>query len=245
MPMVTIPLLKPAEPGAPITSEGWNNVLGAIDALVKEVTHQRGALTVKVLGPGNLPFAGARVTAHPQGPPPRPALAGIFTAGQAPAYRFNEVPSGKYLVTVEADGVTSQQQVVEVTGSNVEVTVNLVLNVVPNVLGMRVADALKALTPPFSVTSLIDAHGVKLNPTSVSVDAGNLPVLSQSPAGGTLRAGGSPVFVHVAATSEVLKRVKVPDVRGMTFAEAQQALEAVGLKLELSKTLGTTESAVA
>ena len=45
------------------------------------------------------------------------------------------------------------------------------------------------------------------------------------------------MFVHVSAVSEVLERVKVPDLRGLSLAKAKAVLESAGLVLGTTTTV--------
>jgi hypothetical protein len=245
--MVVPPPLTPVHPGDPISSEGWNNVLTAIGQLVAHANQRRGTLTVKVLGPGNLPFRGATVTAQPTGEPPRPARAGAFVGGEVNAYQFEELLPGAYAIVVEADGftVSSTQSKVEM-GAAVDPE-PLVFQLaepqvrvqVPALLGLRLGDALALLAPSLDPGRIIDSHGIELVLAEIGDETKSI-VLGQFPFAGELQPKGTDVFLHISATSEVLKRVKVPELRGLSLTAAKAAIEAAGLDVGDVNTLGAT-----
>jgi hypothetical protein len=246
--MVTSPPLIDVQPGDPITSEGWNNMIATLRLLVGEANQRHGTVTVQVLGPGNVPFRGAVVTAQPQGDPPRPARAAAFVGAAINAYQFDQMLPGSYALSVDAEGFSAQTQtptvVVTADADPPPATFTLVPTVerfaVPNVLGIRLDAALSAIKAAgFAAGRVIDSHGVELAPENVPEEAQGLPVLGQFPIAESLEPKTDPIFVHVSATSEVLKRVKIPDLRGLTVSEAKAALEALGLALGPIATIGS------
>jgi hypothetical protein len=246
--MVNPPPLIDVLPGDPITSEGWNNMLATLRLLVGEANQRRGTVTVNVVGPGNIPFRGAAVTAQPQGDPVRPPRAAAFVGAGVDAYQFDQMLPGSYALSVEAEGFSAQTQtpvvVVAADADPPPATFTLVPTVerfaVPNVLGIRLDAALSAIKAAgFAAGRVIDSHGVELAPGNVPEEAQGLPVLGQFPIADSLEPKTDPIFVHVSATSEVLKRVKVPDLRGLTMSEAKDTLESLGLALGPITTVGS------
>lgn len=241
--MITPPPLVNASPGDPITSEGWNAVLQAIGLLVDDANLQRGTLTVNAHANGN-PLRTATVTAAPTGDPARPTRGGVFVGGSVHAHQIEALQPGAYNLIVEADGFTTSSQAITMPdgGGALSVTVDLVANPavfgVPNLLGHQLTQALGTLsTAGFIVARVIDAHGVDIVPDNVPSGAQTLPVLAQFPLPGTPATKDVGIFLSTAAHSEVTKKVGVPDIRGMSVAQAKTALEAAGLLLGTTKTV--------
>jgi hypothetical protein len=238
--MITPPPLVNASPGDPITSEAWNNLLTAIGLLVDDANLQRGTLTVQVRANGN-PLRSALVTAAPSEGPARGA---VFVGGSVHAHQIEALPPGAYTLTVEADGFATQTQAITMGAESLAVTVDLVASpavfAVPNLLGHALSQALATLASAgFIVARVIDSHGADVPPANVPADTQPLPVLAQFPLPGTMAPKDVGIFIHVAARAEATKKVGVPDIRGMSVAQAKAALEAAGLVLGTTKTVTT------
>jgi len=76
---------------------------------------------------------------------------------------------------------------------------------------------------------VIDAHGSNIPADAVPEEVRDASVLGQLPVAGSLVPANTPFLLHISAKAEYLERVKVPDVRGMSIADARAALEAAGL----------------
>jgi beta-lactam-binding protein with PASTA domain len=64
-------------------------------------------------------------------------------------------------------------------------------------------------------------------------------VLGQWPPAGTLAPKTTSFFLHVSAKAEYLQRVSVPNLLGLTLEDAKALLEANGLTLGVTTTVGT------
>ena len=94
---------------------------------------------------------------------------------------------------------------------------------VPNVTGKTEADG----------TSAITAAGFKAQTTtgySDTVATGT--IMDQNPAAGVIAAQGSTVTITVSQGTPPSTAVKIPDLKGMTQADAQAALEKAGFKAQ-------------
>jgi hypothetical protein len=233
--MITPPPLVNASPGDPITSEAWNNLIAAIGLLVDDANAQRGTLTVQARANGN-PLRAALVTAGSRG--------AVFVGGSVHAHQIEGLAPGAYDLTVEADGFATQTQPITMGAESLSVTVDLVASpavfAVPSLLGHALSQALATLSSAgFIVARVIDSHGADVAPGNVPADTQALPVLAQFPLPGTMATKDVGIFIHVAAHAEVTKKVGVPDIRGMSVAQAKSALEAAGLVLGTAKTVTT------
>lgn len=235
--MITPPPLIDATPGDPITSENWNHVLAAIRLLVDDANLQRGALTVQVRANGN-PLRTATVTAVPTGAPARPTRGAVFVGGSVQAHQLEQLLPGTYNLIVEGDGFAPQTQAVTMDADGVSVTVDVAVFAVPNLLGRALSQALStASAAGFIVARVIDSHGADVPPGSVPADTQSLPVLAQFPLPGTQAPKDVGLFIHVAARSEVIKKVQVPNILGLSVAQAKTTLEDAGLLLGTTKTV--------
>jgi beta-lactam-binding protein with PASTA domain len=131
--------------------------------------------------------------------------------------------------SVQAGSITAQspQPKAEVAvGSAVDVTVSKgeQQGQVPNVVGLSQSDAESTLKGAgFKVTTT--------KTTSVDVPAGD--VISQSPAAGTVVTAGSTVTIKVSTGVPDAPKATVPDVVGMGFADAFNALQNAGLNTNI------------
>jgi hypothetical protein len=244
--MITPPALVDVKPGDPISSESWNNMLGAIRLLVDFANVQRGVLTVLVTDQGtNNPLADAIVTAVPAGAegPPRGA---VLIGGTSRAHQIADLLPGAYTLTVEAPDYSTQTREITMPADGSTLSVSVPMTVLearspmPKLIGKPLSQALADLAAAgFAAGQVIDSHGTTLAPAAVPDKAQALPVLGQFPIQGALVPKTAQTFVHVSAVSEVLERVKVPDLRGLSVANAKAALEAAGLVLGTTTTVST------
>ena len=117
-------------------------------------------------------------------------------------------------------------------GSTVNITVSKgqEQGQVPNVVGLSQSDA----------ESTLDAAGfavVTTKASSTSVPAGD--VISQSPAAGTVMAAGATVTIEVSSGAPNAPKVSVPDLVGLRFIDAFNALQSAGLKINVEFTTST------
>jgi len=241
--ILTPPPLETVSPGDPITSEGMNNLVGGLKTVYDFLNNKHGALVVRAINQAdNNPVRGAVVTVTPTGDGTRPPRAGVFAGAGVNAYLVDQLLGGAYDVLVEADGFDARSQPVTMADSGDSLTVQIALTVaealVPILFGQRLSDALVQVTAAgFTVGRIIDSHGVDIPPGQIPEEANAMPVLGQSPPSGTLAAKNAQVSVHVAARADVLERVRVPDLSGLSINDARAVIEAGKL------TLGTTQTA--
>jgi hypothetical protein len=231
-----VPLEKPplatVEPGRPITAQGWNAIVNALDALYDAVLAiGSGSVTVSVQADGQ-PVTGAQVVAEPvgEGQP----VEGLPLFGTRTTYLVAGVGDGAWRVYVSAPGYVSQ--VIDVTvPATSPVVVNLARagNVVPDLFGQPLQGALAELGEAgLDVDIIIDALGQEISRTQVPAEAQNSPVLLHFPAAGdVVDPATTRLQIVVAAARREEPIVTVPSLVGLTQAEASRALERVGLRL--------------
>ena len=133
-------------------------------------------------------------------------------------------------------GTITAQDPAPDTEVNIGSTVNITVSKgqeqgqVPNVVGLSQSDA----------ESTLDAAGfavVTTKASSTSVPAGD--VISQSPAAGTVMAAGASVTIQVSSGAPSAPKVSVPDLVGLRFIDAFNALQSAGLKINVEFTTST------
>ncbi len=238
--MITLPKpLIDAKPGDPITSESWNNTLAAIKTLYEALNKLLGSLTVSLTNQadGN-PVRTAVVTLIPKDDPTRPVRSALFAGGPVNRYIVNSLQPGKYMVVIEADGFHDEKRAITIKENgepqelSVDMAVKEILFPMPSLFGQALNVAMERLQQAqLQVGELIDSHGKRLVPSDLSDEAMTSLVLNQEPDPGTLIPKNTPVKIHVSAKAEATRRVKVPDLTGLTYNEAKSTIEASGLTL--------------
>ena len=244
--MITPPALVDVKPGDPITSESWNTMLAAIRLLVDDANTQGGTLTVLVTDQAtNAPLeAAAVVTASREDPPS--ARGAVLVGGESRRYQIDGLPPGGHELTVEAPDYSTQTRTIAMPddGAPLSVTVEMTVlearSPMPSLIGKQLSQALADLQAAgFTAGRVIDSHGVEFAPAAVPAASQALPVLGQFPIQGARVPLTAETFVHVSAVSEILERVKVPDLRGLSLSQAKATLEAAGLVLGDTTTVST------
>jgi hypothetical protein len=242
--MITPPPLLVAAPGAPVTAEGWNNLRLAVLALYDALNQSPGTLTVQLRSKAdNSLVVGARVTLVPSGEPVRAFRAAVYAGATVQSYQVLGLAPGAYDLVIEADGHATETRAVTMDAAgasqalSVELTPSVVTVVVPNLFGIAVNVAMQQVaTVGLQVARVIDSYGTDLAPAGIPAEAKNSPVLNQVPEPGTVVPKNSAVQLHISA--KVAQQVKLPNLAGLTLAEAKQQLAALGLTVGETKTLG-------
>jgi hypothetical protein len=231
-----VPLVKPplatVQPGHPVTAQGWNAIVSALDALYDAVLAiGSGSVTVSVQADGQ-PVAGAQVVAEPAGE--GQPVDGLPLFGTRTTYLVAGVSDGAWRIYVSAAGYVPQVIDVNVPAS-APVVVNLARagKVVPDLFGQPLQGALATLSGAgLDVDIILDALGQEVSRTQVPAEAQNSPVLLHFPAAGeVVDPATTRLQIVVAAALREEPIVTVPSLVGLTQAEASRALEKVGLRL--------------
>ncbi len=140
-----------------------------------------------------------------------------FTVTTTKVY-YDSVAKGKVITQQPAGGSSATK------GSKVQIVVSLGKGTgsatVPSVKGKSESSAKTAITDAGLKAKVIKQY-------SDSVAKGN--VIDQFPAGGSKAAAGSEVLIAVSNGKQPAGTVAVPDVMGMTEADAVSAIEGAGL----------------
>jgi hypothetical protein len=234
--MLEHPPLIEANPGDPITSEAWNNLIESVKALYDALNKPQGTLVVKLVDKSNSEAVrDAVVSLVSEDGPPRAAQ---YVGASIQAYVAAGVPPGKYSLFAEAEDYAVEKREVtvgeetDVQTVSVEMTLSVEEVVMPNLFGFTVTEALKALSNRTLVLGrLIDSHGTDVPPAAVPAELLGARVLNQVPEAGLPVELKQPVQLHISAKTEAKPSVKVPNLSGMTYAQATAALESAGLKI--------------
>jgi hypothetical protein len=227
----TPPALVHAEPGRPITAQAWNALVDAIGSLYDAVNTLGGNLLMVDVQVGGAARSDARVVAVPAAGGRAIAAVAPF-AGQA-RYQLAGLTDGAWQLKVSAPGCADASVDISVPAST-EATVTLTPNQIamPDLYGLTVVQALAALAGPnLTVDTILDVTGdnvPKLNPPTHQQGA---VVLAQSPAPGSLATAGAAQVRLVVSAQIESAIVAVPNLAGMTLAQATAALAAVGLEI--------------
>lgn len=229
---ITKPTLTPAAPGQPVTAQAWNEFASGLSTLYDEVIALGGAtLEVSVVF-GGVPVGGAEIVAEPVGEG-RPARA-IPPFASRTSYLLVGLTTGNWRVHVRAAGFGTEvrevtlpreeQLVVELTRAGVAL---------PDVfgLGLRAAKA-KFAEVGLELDLVFDTTGRELPRASIPPEYDGSPVLAQDPERGEVV---DPVTTRVRLlVASALRRdpvVTMPSLIGLTFDEAKQVLERLGLRV--------------
>jgi hypothetical protein len=227
MPII-VPPQKTVTAGEPVTAEGWNAIVGGIAALTQylNATEDSGVrVAIKNVG-----VTDARVTATRddgityEAVPPVPPGTEYILAGLRPA---------AYTIRVEAPGFSTATASITVPiATPVEVSLETNGSFMPQLFGLTLRSALQELSgKKIAVARILDVVGRDVAPANPGSEYNDQPVLAHVPAAGTPVPPDGQVQLVVATALQVQQSVEVPSLAGLTLAEAQKALEAVGLVL--------------
>jgi len=226
------PALATALPGKPITAQAWNEVTAAVGALFDAVNALGGATVSVQVASNGQPVAGAQVLAVPNGGG-RPVMAvppypGVLT------HTVTGVTEGSWTLHVSAADFVSQAITATVPTDSV-LTVNLVAAgvVMPDLFALPASQALATLAGAGIVVDIVlDAAGQELPRTSLPAASANVPVLAQQPPAGTIVDPSTDrARLVLAASFQQESVVVMPNLSGLSLAEATKALEGLGLKV--------------
>jgi len=225
---INVPPQKTVNAGEPVTAEGWNALVGGITALTQylNATEASGVrITIKNVG-----VKSARVTATRDDGVTYEAVAPVPPGSE---YILSGLRPGSYQLRVSAPGFQVQNASVTVpVDTPIEVSLQTNGAFMPELFGLTLRAALQALAgQKIAVARILDVVGRDVAPANPGSDYNDQPVLAYFPASGTAVPPEGQVQLVVSAPLQVQPSVEVPSLAGLTLAEAQKALEAVGLVL--------------
>jgi hypothetical protein len=221
---------KLASAGEPLTAQAWNDI---VNALAQVHTHlestEASALRVQIAGAG-IDLGTVRVTAVRDD--------GIAVDAVAPVppdtrHSFAGLRPGAYTLRVEApgyQGATLNVTVPDAAVQNVPLTKSGAF--MPEVFGLELQQALALLAnEQIAVARILDVTGTDVPTANPGAQFNSARVLMQFPLVGTPVPVGQSVQLVIAALLQAQSSVEIPPLTGLSLAEAQKALEALGLVL--------------
>jgi hypothetical protein len=146
---------------------------------------------------------------------------------------FTGLRAGAYAIRVEASGFDPKVQQVTVPAADpVSITLTPSGAFMPALFGSALQAALQELkNRNIAVERILDVAGRDVAPGNPGGEYQDAPVLMQVPDAGVAVPPSGRANLVVAAALEVEPAIEVPSLAGLTLAEAQQALESIGLAL--------------
>jgi hypothetical protein len=222
---------KNVNPGEPVTAQGWNDVVDAVDQLYQYAAASRHTIRVKITTPG-IDLESVRVTASR-------ADGSIFEAVRPVApgveHRLSGLDPGAYTLTAELAGYNNATAAVTV-GDTAETEIEMAPvkagNFMPDLFGGTLAAARQALGDAgIPIVRLLDFNGRDLPPTQPDPQNDIAPVLVQWPPPDSAVQPGAGARLVIAVPVQIEPAVAVPSLLSLTQAEARKALESVGLAI--------------
>jgi hypothetical protein len=229
---LTTPALATVTAGEPVTAQAWNAIVTGLGDLYAAVIALGGETLDVAVTVAGAPFPDAVVIAEPldDGRPVR----ALPPFGARTAHLLVGLTGGGWRVHVQAPGYASRT--VDVTLPTADaVAVALAVDgvVVPDLFGVSLQGALDQVRAlRIDADIVLDTTGREVSRTAVPPEFVDAPVLLQLPAAGTvvpLASGRVRLVVASALRRDPV--VTMPSIIGLTLAEAQEALERVGLRL--------------
>jgi hypothetical protein len=225
---INVPAPKTVKAGEPVTAEGWNALANAINATIEYVNASEAtSVRVEIKNPG---VTKARVAATREDGATFEAVAPVPPGTQ---YIFAGLRAGAYKLRVEAPGFSPG--LVDITtpvSSPVQVTLTASGALMPAIFGLTLrAGLLELKNRNIAVNRILDTAGREVAPANPDANHLDQPILMQFPDTAVAVPPEGSVQLVVAAALEAEPAIEVPSLAGLTLAEAQKALENVGLKL--------------
>jgi hypothetical protein len=232
---LTKPALAEAAPGAPITAQAWNDIIGGLGDLYDAVLALGSAVIEVEVTFDEQPIS-AHVVAEPAGDATSPVVA-IPPVGSRSSYLVAGLTPGDWNIRVEAPSLLPKTIPVTVPREEPVIAVMEATGaLVPDVFGLGAVEARGVLNDA-NVSSdrlrIIDTAGQELTPHDISPEHANSEVLVQTPAPGSILASAADtVRLVLAAPLVQTETVTMPSLIGLTINEATEALQAIGLTIK-------------
>lgn len=222
---------KSVSPGEPVTAQAWNDIVSALDGAYKFLQSATHVVTVKLTTPGLDPAAARVVATRTSGPP----VEAVPPVSGGTDHILAGLEAGAYTVVAVAPGYAAASAPLTIADggqTTLELAPAALGPFMPDLFGQRLQDALAALaTASIPIVRLLDFNGQDLATNDPGPDNLDIPVLVQAPPAGTPMISGSSATLVVAVPVRIEPTVEVPSLAGLTQAEAQKALEGIGLIL--------------
>jgi hypothetical protein len=221
---------KTVSAGEPLTAQAWNDIVNALGQVHQHLENTEATtLRVQVAASG-ADLRSVRLTAIRDDGVAIDAVAPVPPSTQ---HVFPGLRAGSYQLRGEAPGFQ-----VATTGVNAPeaAVVNLALVAagafMPALFGQALQEALATLSAAqIAVERVLDVTGTDIAPANPGAQYNSSLVLMQLPAPGTPVAAGQGVQLVVSAVLQAQASIEIPSLTGLSLAEAQKALESLGLVL--------------
>lgn len=223
---IDVPPQRTVNPGEPVTAEGWNAIVGGVTALTQYLNAtEASGVRVVIKNPG---VSQARVTATREDGVTYEAVAPVPPSTD---YILAGLRPGAYTIRVEAPGFATATSSISVPVlTPVEISLQSSGAFMPQLFGLTLRAALQDLASrKIAVSRILDVVGRDVAPANPGTAYNDQPVLTYFPAAGSAVPPEGQVQLVVSAPLQVQPSVEMPSLAGLTLAEAQKALEAVGL----------------
>lgn len=237
MPLEKPPLVT-VSPGEPVTAQAWNALVNGLSALYDAVIALGGETVQITVASGGTAVRNATVIATPtDGGTP---VAALPPFGTAEAYTLAGLTPGTWRLHVAAPGFVPRTTDVQVpVAEPVAVQLELDGARMPDLFGRAASEAVTVLRDlGIQIERILDTTGNDMPVAGAAADLGSEPVLLQLPEPGIVVRRDERARLVIAAALEVEPVVEMPDLKGLTLAEATKVLEDLGLVLGSTRSLG-------
>jgi hypothetical protein len=228
---LTKPALVHADPGRPVTAQAWNAIVDAVGTLYDAVNALGGNAVLVTVNAGGQPRDDARVVTMPGGGGRAiPAIAPF--PGQA-QHQLAGLTDGTWQIKVSATGCTDASVDVTVPAvTTTTVSLTVAQKLMPDLFGRTALQALGTLVAQGLTLDLIfDAAGEAVPKSNLPTRFETAVVLAQTPSPGAFVPPGAAQVRLVVSAELESPNVTVPNLAGLTLAEATTALSKLGLKV--------------
>lgn len=221
---------KLASAGEPLSAQAWNDIVNALGQVHTHLESiEATALKVQITTAG-VDLSTVRVTALRDDGIAIDAMAPVLPAT---VHTFAGLRAGAYSLRVQTPGyntATLNVTAPEAAVQNVTLTANGAF--MPQVFGQVLSDALAQLSSAqITVARILDVTGTDVPTANPGAQYASSRVLMQVPYAGTPVPTGQSVQLVIAAALQAQSSVEIPPLTGLSLAEAQKALEGLGLVL--------------
>ena len=225
---ISVPPQKTVTPGEPVTAEGWNAIVGGVTALTQYLNAtEASGLRVLIKNPER----------HQRPCDRHPGRRRHLRSGGARAARHGihhrRSASRRVHGSRRRAGLHARRRPITApVAAPVEFSLKASGAFMPELFGLTLRAALQELSSrKIAVARILDVVGRDVAPANPGSDYNDQPILVQVPSVGTAVPPEGQVQLVVSASLQVQASVEVPSLAGLTLAEAQKALEAIGLVL--------------
>ena len=223
-------IAKPVNPGEPVTSQGWNEIVNGLANVVAFLQATAGTSVRVAISNTDARLSETRVVAIGANGDVTEAARPVGTSKE---FTLRGLAPGAYTIRSESPGFAPAEASVTLP---VEAPVTLSMEksapFMPDVFGQELLTALAALkTSNIVVSRIVDITGREVAPANPGAEFGSTLVLAQLPSMGDPVAPGTTAQLVVSASLEVEAAVEMPSLAGLTLTESRTVLEGLGLVL--------------